>query len=170
MWCLFIRGSQDVEFCWTHPTLPLSCFYALLLPQAHVSLVIPSRFHVEFMYIDWYLRGCESVRKLLKLWLVVVEGGMATRIVCCAESQNTGSPPLLQNTGSPPLMSDLYCVYACWMEHEGHKDKERGVSVEGWCCFILTWFFALQTPGVRGFVRPGNTPGSTSQKLFKNFK
>ena len=62
------------------------------------------------MYIDWYLRGCESARKLLKLWLVVVEGGMATRIVCCAESQNTGSPPLL---------SDLYCVYVCWMEHEG---------------------------------------------------
>ena len=35
-----------------YPTLPLSCFYALLLPHAHVSLVIPSRFHVEFMYID----------------------------------------------------------------------------------------------------------------------
>ena len=61
------------------------------------------------MYIDWYLRGCENVRKLLKLRLVVVEGGMAT-LVCCAESQNTGSPPLL---------SDLYWVYVCWMEHEG---------------------------------------------------
>ena len=120
MWCLFIRGSQDVEFCRTHPTLPLSCFYALLLPQAHVSLVIPSRFHVEFMYIDWYLRGCESVRKLLKLWLVVVEGGMATRIVCCAESQNTGSTPLL---------SDLYCAYVCWMEHEGlYGERNSGSS------------------------------------------
>ena len=24
-----------------------------------------------------------------------------------------------QNTGSPPLLSDLYCVYVCWMKHEG---------------------------------------------------
>ena len=24
-----------------------------------------------------------------------------------------------QNTGSPPLLSDLYCVYVCWREHEG---------------------------------------------------
>ena len=39
------------------------------------------------MYIDWYLRGCENVRKLLKLRLVVVEGGMATRIVCCSSTQ-----------------------------------------------------------------------------------
>ena len=38
------------------------------------------------------------MRKLLKLWLVVVEGGMVTRIVCCAESQNTGSLPLLSDS------------------------------------------------------------------------
>ena len=79
------------------------------------------------MSIDRYLRGCESVRKLLKLWLVVVEGGMATRIVCCAESQNTGSPPLL---------SDLYCVYVCWIEHEG-----RPVFIKKDDIYILLKFF-----------------------------
>ena len=41
--------------------------------------------------------------------LVVGEGGgLATHVVCCAESQITGSPPLL---------SDLDIL--CEMEHEG---------------------------------------------------
>ena len=106
------------------PIPPSRCL--VLCFASTTSLVILSRFHVEFMYIDWYLRGCENVRKLLKLRLVVVEGGMATRIVCCAESQNTGSPPLL---------SDLYWVYVCWMEHEGlpvciPSEKDRPIRTQ----------------------------------------
>ena len=33
-------------------------------------------------------------------------------------SQNTGSE-------SPPLLYDLYCVYVCLMEHEGHVASSR---------------------------------------------
>ena len=42
------------------------------------------------------------------LLVVGVEGGLATHVVCCAESQITGSPPLL---------SDLDILRE--MEHEG---------------------------------------------------
>ena len=46
-------------------------------------------------------------------------GGWATHVVCCSESQITGSPPLLLITGSPPLMSDWDIL--CEMEHEGPR-------------------------------------------------
>ena len=42
------------------------------------------------------------------LLVVGVEGGLAIHVVCCAESQITGSPP---------LVSDLDIL--CEMEHEG---------------------------------------------------
>ena len=51
-------------------------------------------------------------------------------MVCYAESQITGSPPLLQITGSPPLLSDLDIL--CEMEHEGPllhvRVREKGKS------------------------------------------
>ena len=51
-----------------------------------------SRVELMIMYIDC---GSTKVRLLWELSLVVVEGGMATQMMCCAESQITGSPPLL---------------------------------------------------------------------------
>ena len=48
------------------------------------------------------------------LLVVGVGGGEATHVVCCAESQITGSPPLL---------SDLDIL--CEMEHEGPPPPEQ---------------------------------------------
>ena len=33
-------------------------------------------------------------------------------------------------TGSPPLLSDLYCVYVCWMEHDGPNFTAQGCTFD----------------------------------------
>ena len=37
------------------------------------------------------------------------------------EEQEYDETQIQQNTGLLPLLSDLYCVYVCWMEHEGRQ-------------------------------------------------
>ena len=112
MWCLFIRGSQDVEFCWTHPTLPLSCFMLCFYHKLGYSIPLSCWVHVHRL-IPSRLRECEEVVE------VAVGGCRGWHGHPDSVLRRIAEYRLTATTGSPPLLSDLYWVYVCWMEHEG---------------------------------------------------
>ena len=106
MWFLISLGSRDVWIWWSQPTLPLSVWCAPI----SILDCFSSSFCAWFLYFRYWVVCCGH--RVGVLLVVGVEGGQATHVVCCAESQITDSPPLLSDCADYRLTAT-----AVWLGH-----------------------------------------------------